>query len=105
MIRQPDFITIDMVQAALERVKIKKPDPLYEEIFFETVDGGKYIEILHIGSYDNEPASFAQMDRFAEENGLQRITDRHREIYLANSAKADKRKTILRYAVSRHFGE
>ena len=100
MIRQPDFITAEIVYAALERVKIKKPNRLYEKIIFDTIHDGKCVEMLHIGSYDNEPSSFKQMDKFIEENGLQRITDCHREIYLTNRTKADKLKTILRYKVN-----
>lgn len=100
MIRQPDFITAEMVWDALERVKKKKPDRLYEEIIFDTMHDGKCVEILHTGSYDNEPFSFEQMDRFAKENGLQRITDCHREIYLTNRTKEDKLKTILRYQIA-----
>ena len=102
MIRQPDFITAEMVCAALERVKVKKPNLLYEDIYFDTIHDGKCVEILHIGSYDNEPFSFEQMDKFAAENSLQRISDCHREIYLsnANRTKADNLKTILRYKVN-----
>lgn len=100
MIRQPDFITAEMVCAALEKVKIKKPNRLYQEIIFDTIHDEKCVEILHIGSYDNEPFSFEQMDRFTEEKGLQRITDYHREIYLTNRTKEDKLKTILRYKVN-----
>lgn len=100
MIRQPDFITAEMVDAALARIKIKKPNPLYESIIFDAIHDGKCVEILHVGSYDNEPFSFEQMDRFAEENGLRRITDCHREIYLANRTKEDKLRTILRYKVN-----
>ncbi len=101
MIRQPDFITMEMVEAALERVKDKKPNPLYEEIFFDRICDGKCVQILHTGSYDSEPATFAKMDRFAKENGLQRLSDRHREIYLGNPGrvKAEQLKTILRYKV------
>lgn len=100
MIRQPDFITAEMVCSALKQVKIKKPNRLYEKIIFDTIQDGKCIEILHVGSYDKESSSFAQMDRFAEENGLQRISDCHREIYLTNRTTADKLKTILRYQVN-----
>ena len=46
MIRQPDFITKDMVFNALERVKIKKPNSLYEQIIFNTMQDAKCIEIL-----------------------------------------------------------
>jgi len=99
MIRQPDFITEEMVCAALEKVKIKKPNPLYEKIMFDAIQDEKCVGILHVGSYDDEPSSFEKMDRFAEENGLRRISDCHREIYLTNRTKADKLKTILRYQV------
>ena len=99
MIRQPDFITAEMVYAALEKVKMKKPNRLYEKIIFDSVHDGKCVEILHVGPYDIEPSSFEQMDRFADENGLKRITDYHREIYLTSRTKADKLKTILRYKV------
>ena len=101
MIRQPDFITKDMVFNALERVKIKKPNSLYEQIIFNTMQDAKCIEILHIGDYDDEPISFQKMDLLAKENGLVRSTDYHREIYLSNANRVlrSKLKTILRYCV------
>ncbi len=50
MIRQPDFITAKMVCDALERVKIKKPNQLYENIIFGTIQDGKcmksYMSVL-----------------------------------------------------------
>lgn len=101
MIRQPDFITENMVSAALEIVKKKKPNPLYGEIYFDSMQDGKCIEILHIGAFDEEPASFEKMAQFAEKNGLKRDESCHREIYLnnANRVEKSKLKTILRYSV------
>lgn len=101
MIRQPDFITKEMFLNALEKVKIKKPNNLYEQISFSTMQDGKSIEILHIGTYDDEPISFQKMDLLAKENTLVRSTDFHREIYLnnANRVLKSKLKTILRYSV------
>ncbi|EHJ52332.1 GyrI-like domain-containing protein [Streptococcus macacae] len=101
MIGQPDFITKEMVAQALENVKIKKPNPLYDEIDFESIRDGKSIQILHIGSYDDEPESFAKLDAFAQKKGLRRSSKIHREIYLSNAARTakDKLKTILRYQV------
>lgn len=102
MIRQPDFITESMVQAALEKVKKKKPNPLYAEIRFDTMQDGPCIEILHTGAFDDEPASFEKMMQFAEKNGLKRTESWHREIYLnnANRVEKSKLKTILRFSVS-----
>lgn len=101
MIRQPDFITKDMVNIALETVKKKKPNQFYKEIYFDTIQDGKCIEILHIGSYDDEPASFEKMDEFAKKNGFNRSKTWHREIYLnnANRVLKSKLKTILRYTI------
>lgn len=101
MIRQPDFITEEIVHEAVERVKIKKPNPLYKHIFFNTTQDGKCVEILHVGSFDDEPISFQKMDSFAKEHGLTRTANYHREIYLNNSNRVPthKLKTILRYSV------
>ena len=101
MIRQPDFITESMVRRAMDTVKRKKPDPLYEEIRFDAMQDGTCIEILHIGAFDEEPASFEKMARFAEQNGLKRVRRCHREIYLNNANRVEKSrlKTILRFSV------
>ena len=101
MIRQPDFVYEEMVKTALEQVKIKKPNPLFEEVRFGTMQDGKCVEILHIGSFDDEPISFEKMEQFTLANNLGRTTSYHREIYLNNAKRVEKSKlkTILRYAV------
>lgn len=101
MIRQPDFICEDMVKVALEQVTVKKPNPLFDEVSFGTMQDGKCVEILHIGAFDNEPISFEKMEQFALSNNLERTKSYHREIYLnnANRVEKNKLKTILRYSV------
>lgn len=101
MIRQPDFITKDRLYAALDSLQVKKPNPLYEEIRFDVMQDGTCVEILHIGSYDGEPASFKIMDEFVKASGMERVQDCHREIYLNNAGRTDQSrlKTILRYQV------
>ena len=101
MIRQPDFISREMVMAALEQVKVKKPSPLFDEICFVTMQNGMCIEVLHVGSFDDEPYSFEKMKQYAEANNLQYDKKKHREIYLNNVNRAEQSrvKTILRYSV------
>lgn len=101
MIRQPVFITKDIISEALKNVSAKKPNSLYKKINFDTMHDGKCIEILHIGSYDDEPESFKKMNDFIKENNLNRVTNYHREIYLNNTSRVtpSKLKTILRYFV------
>jgi hypothetical protein len=101
MIRQPDFVTKEIVDRAFEIVRKKKPNPLLDEVSFDTIKDGLSVQILHIGSYDNEPQSFKKMKEFIEENHLEIATLRHREIYLSDARKVEpaKLKTVLRYKV------
>lgn len=101
MICQPDFITKSMVEEALEKIKAKKPNPLFERIRFDAMEDGKSVQMLHTGSYDDEPASFGIMERFIKQNGFKRRECCHREIYLNNANRTLKSnlKTILRYRI------
>ena len=64
MRQQPDFICEDIVKVALEQIKIKKPNPLFDEVRFGTMQDGKCVEMLYIGAFDDEPVSFAKMEQF-----------------------------------------
>ena len=101
MIKQPDFITQKNFSDALEVVKKKKPSILYDEIYFNSIEEGKSIQVLHIGSYDDEPISFGKMEELMNKLNLVRASDYHREVYLNNKNRTstDKLKTILRYSV------
>ena len=101
MIKQPDFITQEIFTKALENIKKKKPNALYDEMSFREIEEGKSIQILHVGSYDDEPKSFEQMNEFARKLDLTRIGDSHKEIYLSNKNRTfeEKQKTILSYSV------
>lgn len=101
MIKQPDFITQEIFTKALENIKKKKSNALYDEMSFREIEEGKSIQILHVGSYDEEAKSFEQMNEFARKRDLTRIGDFHKEIYLSNKNRTseEKQKTILRYSV------
>lgn len=103
MIRQPEFVTKEMVKKAIEIVKKKKPHPLLEDVIFDTMEEGLCIQMLHVGSYDDEPRSFKRMKKYCEENNLERASENHREIYITDARKTekDKLKTVLRYKVNR----
>ena len=90
MIQQPNVIDQDIFAAALENVRKKKPNPLYDDICLQS-----------LGSYDSEPASFEKMAELANSLGLERCDHVHREIYLSNKNRTpeEKFKTILRYSV------
>ena len=101
MIKQPTLITEEIYKQALEIIKQKKPNDLYEEISFKEFEEEKAIQILHLGSFDDEPQSFEKMDKLATELQLKRTSNVHLEIYLTNKNRTseEKQKTILRYSV------
>ncbi|MEY8356371.1 GyrI-like domain-containing protein [Lachnospiraceae bacterium 54-53] len=102
MIRQPDFVTDAVADMAAEITHKKKPHPILDEVVFCEMEDGRSVQMLHNGDYDNEPQSFALMQRFLEENGLLRNGSTHREIYLSDAKRTrrDKLKTVLRYKVA-----
>ncbi len=101
MIRQPDFVDSDFFKEMLELTQKKKPHTLLDNIGFKTISEGKCVQMLHIGSYDDEPASFQQMEAFTKGLNLKRCSKIHREIYLSDVRKvpAEKLKTVLRFQV------
>ena len=101
MIRQPDFVNDEVIKKAFEIANKKKANPLLKEAYFDEIEDGMSVQIMHIGSYDDEPESFNKMKDFINENDLQIKTLVHREIYLSDTRKVekDKLKTVLRYRV------
>jgi hypothetical protein len=101
MIRQPDFVTQEVADKAFEIVKKKKNNPLLDSVTFEALEDGLAVQMMHTGSYDDEPESFVQMKQFIKENDLEIKTLVHREIYISDARKTEpsKLKTILRYMV------
>ena len=101
MIRQPEFVTKEVVDMAFESVRKKKPHEFLEEVEFSTIEEGLSVQMLHVGPYDNEPETFKVMKEFIIENNLEIVTLVHREIYLSDVRRVEpaKLKTVLRYRV------
>ena len=105
VIRLPDFITQADFDWAVENAsKKKKIDCSRAE--FLTIDEGLCVQIMHIGPYDNEPASVALMDRFLAENGYENdmtASRLHHEIYLSDARKVapENWKTVIRHPIKK----
>lgn len=101
MIRQPGFVDEVFAQIVIEHTKRAKPHELLGQVKFETIYDGPCVQMMHIGSYDNEPESFRLMEEFAEKQDLTRTSKTHREIYLNDARKVapEKLKTVLRFKV------
>lgn len=101
MIRQPDFITDKIARTVIEDIKSKKPHHLYDGVKFEHICEGMCVQMMHLGPYDNEPASFAIMEEYCKANDQKRKSQTHKEIYLTDARKTapEKLQTVLRIPV------
>ena len=101
MIRQPDFVTKAFAQEAFEITMKKKPNELLKKVQFTDIKEGKCVQMMHFGSYDNEPETFNRMESFCKENNLKRKSKQHREIYISDprKVKPEKLKTVLRFQI------
>ena len=105
VIRVPDFVTkADFDWAIEEATRKKKMD--FSKVEFLEIEEGLCVQCLHSGSYDDEPATIAAMDKFIADNGYENdISDtrRHHEIYLSDARKVapEKLKTVIRHPIKK----
>lgn len=103
VIRLPDFVSKDDFDwAVAEATKKKKIDCTLAE--YLTIDEGLCAQIMHVGPFDDEPATVAIMDQYLLDNGYANdLTDTrlHHEIYLSDARKVAPSdwKTIIRHPI------
>lgn len=101
VIRLPDFVKQNDFEWAIgEATKKKKQD--YSKVEYLTYNEGLCVQCLHIGPYDDEPATVKEMDEFAVKNGYAIDISQqrhHHEIYLSDPRKPDapNLKTVIRH--------
>lgn len=103
VIRLPDFVTKeDFDWAIAEAAKKKETD--FSKVEFLTYDEGLCVQCMHIGSYDDEPATIQIMHDFMTAEGYELdITDKrfHHEIYLSDARRVapERLKTVIRHPI------
>ena len=103
LIRLPDFVTREEFDWAVEEATRKKKTD-FSGVEFLTYDEGLCVQCMHIGPYDEEPATVELMHRYMEDVGyVLDITEKryHHEIYLSDVRKVapEKLKTVIRHPV------
>ena len=105
VIRLPDFITeADFRWAVETATRKKKLDCACAE--FLTIDEGLCVQIMHLGPFDDEPATVAKMDAFLAVNGFENDfsdTRLHHEIYMSDARKVppEKWRTVIRHPIKK----
>ena len=102
-IRVPEFVDDTQFAWAIEAATAKKKLDLSHVHLIE-LNEGTCVQCMHIGPYDNEPATIDLMHEFAASQGYELdFSDerRHHEIYLSdpNKAKPEKLKTVVRHSI------
>lgn len=105
IIRLPDFVTKEDFDWAIEEAAKKKKED-FSKVEFLTYDEGLCVQCMHIGSYDDEPATIEMMHDFMTDEGYELdITDKrfHHEIYLSDARRVapEKLKTVIRHPVKK----
>lgn len=103
VIRLPDFATKEDFDWAIAEATVKKKED-FSKVEFFSYDEGLCVQCMHVGAYDNEPATVELMHKFAEEQGyVLDITEKrlHHEIYLSDARKVvpEKLKTVIRHPI------
>lgn len=105
MIRLPEFVTKEEFSWAVETAEKKKKMDCSKARFM-TLEEGLCVQMMHIGSYDDEPASVEMMDRFIEEQEYVNdigVDRQHHEIYLSDPRKTEpaKLRTVIRHPIKK----
>ena len=106
MIRQPEFVTSEAFEAAKQALNKKKPELDLSLARIASFTEGLCAQIMHIGSYDDEPATIKILEQFIIDSGYSNnISEsrKHHEIYLNDPRKtaSDKLKTVIRHPIVR----
>ena len=109
VIRLPDFVTREDFDWAVREAEAKKKTD-FSKVEFLTYDEGLCVQCMHIGPYDDEPATVLRMHEFMEQQGYSLdITDQrlHHEIYLSDARKTapDKLRTVIRHPVRKSYAK
>lgn len=104
MIRQPEFVTPRVFEAAKAALAKKKPHLDVSKARLMKLTEGLCIQIMHKGSFDDEPESIEKLTRFAAENGYEQDFSEsrlHHEIYLSDPRKCapERLRTVIRHPI------
>lgn len=103
MIRLPEFVTKEEFDWAIREATEKKNSD-FSKVEFFTYKEELCVQCMHIGTYDDEPATITKMNEYVEENGyINDLSDTrlHHEIYLSDPRRCapEKLRTVIRHPI------
>jgi hypothetical protein len=99
MIMQPDAVTREVFEAAMEKAA-KRSLPALERVRLERFAEGPAAQVMHRGPYSAEGPTIAALHAFIADQGHE-LAGKHHEIYLSDPRRSapERMKTILRQPV------
>ena len=101
MIRMPEFVTQEVLNAAVSLLSQRKHDESYRQVRLGNMREGISVQIMHIGPYDEETATLQKLNAYTKQHGY-RYHGKHHEIYFGDPRRTrpDKLKTLLRHPIA-----
>ena len=105
LIRLPEFVTKEVFDWAIREATEKKQQD-FSPVEFFSWEEGLCVQCMHIGPYDDEPATVAAMEEYAKDLGYEANFGEnrfHHEIYLSDArrCKPERLKTVIRHPIKR----
>ncbi len=96
MILQPDFVSDEVIGAAIEEVRARKKLPGVDRLRLDRLTEGRCAQILHVGPFSDEGPTIERLHAFI--TGQSALRGKHHEIYLSDTRRIEpaKWKTIVR---------
>ena len=109
LIRLPEFVTKEVFDWAIREATEKKQQD-FSKVEFFSWEEGLCVQCMHIGPYDDEPATVAAMAEYARAQGYEadfREGRFHHEIYLSDvrRCKPERLKTVIRHPIKQREKE
>lgn len=100
MIMQPEYVTEDLFEKAVQQVEKKKNPPALSRIRLESYNEGLSAQVMHIGPYSEEGPTIERLHGLIKEKGYN-LRGKHHEIYLSDPRRSapEKMKTIIRQPI------
>ena len=100
LISQPDWVPDDLIEQAGRDALARKALPAISDVRLLALREGQCLQMLHVGSYDDEAPALAALHQQLTETGLT-WAGKHHEIYLSDPRRTQpaRLKTIIRQPV------
>jgi len=105
MIMQPEYVSVELFNRAVEQVGKKKKLPSLDKARFGSFREGLAVQTMYIGPFADEGPTIEKLHHYIRDNGyvFDGLKQKHHEIYLSDYRKTapEKLKTVIRQPMAK----